>query len=73
MPVIGIPPLHLVLHDRNGEAAVVEWVGESRHVYDNPIAVATNSAPFDWHLTNLRNYVNQSAMDLPAPPLTAGR
>jgi choloylglycine hydrolase len=28
--------------------------------------VATNSPPFDWHLTNLRNYVNQSAMDVPA-------
>jgi len=66
MPVIGIPPLHLVLHDRNGEAAVVEWVGGTRQVYDNPIGVATNSPPFDWHLTNLRNYVNQSAMDVPA-------
>jgi choloylglycine hydrolase len=66
MPVIGIPPLHLVLHDRNGEAAVVEWVGESRHVYDNPIGVATNSPPFDWHLKNLRNYLNQCAMDVPA-------
>jgi choloylglycine hydrolase len=64
--VIGVPPLHLVLHDRNGEAAVVEWVGGTRQVYDNPIGVATNSPPFDWHLTNLRNYVNQSAMDVPA-------
>jgi choloylglycine hydrolase len=34
-------------------------------VYDNPIGVATNSPPFDWHLTNLRNYVNQTPMDVP--------
>lgn len=25
-----------------------------------------HSPPFDWHLTNLRNYVNQTAMDVPA-------
>ena len=66
LPVIGVPPLHLVLHDRSGASAVVEWVGGRRQVYDNPIGVATNSPPFDWHLTNLRNYVNQTAMDIPA-------
>jgi choloylglycine hydrolase len=66
IPVIGVPPLHLILHDRGGAAAVVEWVGGARHVHDNPIGVATNSPPFDWHLTNLRNYVNQTAMDVPA-------
>jgi choloylglycine hydrolase len=65
IPIIGVPPLHLVLHDRAGAAAVVQWVGGVRHVHDNPIGVATNSPPFDWHLTNLRNYVNQTAMDVP--------
>jgi choloylglycine hydrolase len=68
LPVIGVPPLHLVLHDRTGAAAVVEWVGGIRRVHDNPIGVATNSPPFDWHVTNLRNYVNQTATDV--PPLT---
>jgi choloylglycine hydrolase len=68
MPVIGVPPLHLVLHDRSGATAVVEWVGGSRHVYDNPAGVATNSPPLDWHLANLRNYVNQTALDV--PPVT---
>ncbi len=65
LPVIGVPPLHLVLHDRTGAAAVVEWVGGTRRVHDNPIGVATNSPPFDWHVTNLRNYLNQTAMDVP--------
>jgi choloylglycine hydrolase len=68
VPVIGVPPLHLILHDRSGAAAVVEWVGGKRHVYDNPIGVATNSPPFDWHLTNLRNYIGQTPMD--ATPVT---
>jgi choloylglycine hydrolase len=66
IPIIGVPPLHLIVHDRTGAAAVVEWVGGVRQVHDNPIGVATNSPPFDWHLTNLRNYVNQTAMDVPA-------
>jgi choloylglycine hydrolase len=64
IPVIGVPPLHLVLHDRGGASAVVEWVGGTRHVYDNPIGVATNSPPFDWHLINLRNYIGQTPMDV---------
>jgi choloylglycine hydrolase len=66
IPVIGVPPLHLILHDRSGAAAVIEWVGGTRRVYDNPIGVATNSPPFDWHLINLRNHVNQTPMDVPA-------
>ena len=72
IPIIGIPPLHLILHDRHGAAAVVEWVGAERQVHDNPIGVATNSPPFDWHLTNLRNYVNQTAMDVPALSVDGG-
>jgi choloylglycine hydrolase len=70
VPGLGVPPLHLVLHDRTGASAVVEWVGGIRRVHDNPVGVATNSPPLDWHLTNLRNYVNESAMDV--PPLAAG-
>ncbi len=73
LSVIGVPPLHLILHDRSGACAVVEWIGGRRHLHDNPIGVATNSPPFDWHLTNLRNYVNQTAMDVPAIDLAGER
>lgn len=59
-----ILPIHLVLHDRAGNAVVVEWVGGVRTVHDNPVGVATNSPPFDWHLTNLRNYVNLRATNV---------
>ena len=64
IPVIGVPLFHLVLHDGSGAAAVVEWLGGTRQVYENPIGVATNSPPFDWHLINLRNYVNQTPTDV---------
>jgi choloylglycine hydrolase len=64
-PPIGVPPLHLVVHDRDGKSAVIEWVGGTRRVFDNDLGVCTNSPPFDWHLANLRNYVNLTANDVP--------
>jgi choloylglycine hydrolase len=57
-------PIHLVLHDAGGDAAVVEWVGGERCVHENPVGVCTNAPPFDWHVTNLRNYVNLSATNV---------
>jgi choloylglycine hydrolase len=57
-------PIHLVLFDATGDAAVVEWVGGVRHVHENPVGVCTNAPPFDWHMTNLRNYVNLSATNV---------
>jgi choloylglycine hydrolase len=65
-----ILPIHLVLHDRTGAAAVIEWVDGVRRVYDNPVGVCTNAPPFDWHLANLRNYVNLSVTNV--PPLDLG-
>jgi len=65
-----ILPIHLVLHDRDGAAAVIEWVGGVRTVHDNPVGVCTNAPPFDWHLANLRNYVNLSVTNV--PPLELG-
>ena len=57
---------------------VLEWkephskwfVGGKLNVYDNPLGVVTNSPTFDWHMTNLRNYVNLSADNV--PPLNLG-
>ena len=37
------------------------------HVYDNPLGVITNNPTFDWHMTNLRNYIKFSPTG--APPL----
>ncbi len=54
------PPAHLVLHDASGASAVVEWRDGEMVVTDNPIGVACNWPHIDWHLTNLRNYLNLS-------------
>ena len=35
------------------------------NIHDNPLGVMTNSPTFDWHMTNLRNYVNFSMTNVP--------
>jgi len=61
------PPVHYTLHDASGASIVIEPTGGTLKVYDNPTTIMTNSPPFDWHMTNLRNYVKMSAHE--APPL----
>ncbi len=51
-------PLHFAVHDAYGGSIVIEYVGGELYIYDNPLGVMTNSPPFDWQITNLRNYVN---------------
>jgi len=53
-------PAHFLLLDAGGEAIVIEPVGGKLVVHDNPVGVFTNAPTFDWHLTNLRNYLNLS-------------
>lgn len=60
-----VPPLHYVVHDPSGECLVVEFTEGAMKLYDNPLGVITNSPTFDWHLINLRNYLNLSATDVP--------
>ena len=50
-------PLHYVVYDNTGKSIVIEPLDGELKVYDNPIGVVTNSPTFDWHMTNLNNYV----------------
>ncbi|MGK2923371.1 MAG: linear amide C-N hydrolase [Methyloceanibacter sp.] len=59
-PLNTVQPLHYIVSDKSGKSIVIEPVGGTLKVYDNPLGVMTNSPGFDWHLTNLRNYVNLS-------------
>ena len=56
-------PAHHVVHDAAGNCIVIEAVEGHINVYDNPLGVLTNSPAFDWHITNLRNYINLSPVD----------
>jgi choloylglycine hydrolase len=52
------PPMHWAIFDKSGKGIVIEPTDGQLKVYDNPIGVLTNDPDFDWHLLNLRNYVN---------------
>lgn len=59
------PPVHYVVHDASGKSIVLEYVDGKLHIHDNPLGVMSNSPTFDWHMTNLRNYVNILHTNLP--------
>lgn len=63
-PALGYPaPVHYVISDRSGDEMVVEYVGGELHVHETTVGVMTNSPPYDWHLNNLRNYINLRQVD----------
>jgi choloylglycine hydrolase len=63
-------PVHFLVHDRSGKSVVIEPSNKSLKIYDNPLGVMSNSPTFDWHMTNLRNYVNLTATNV--PPIDLG-
>lgn len=52
--------LHWIISGREG-SLTVESVKEGLKVYDNPVGILTNNPPFEYHMTNLVNYMNLSA------------
>lgn len=52
-------PLHWIIADRE-EAIVVESTAKGLNVYDNPLGVLTNDPSFEYHMTNVNNYINLS-------------
>ncbi|WP_435017255.1 linear amide C-N hydrolase [Tundrisphaera sp. TA3] len=66
-------PVHYAVHDASGRSAVLEFVDGKLVVHDNPLGVTTNSPTFDWHVTNLRNYVNLSVNSVPPVELAGLR
>ena len=65
-PAIGIvPPVHLMITEPSGKAVVVEFTKGEAKIHDAPLGVITNAPNYDWHETNLRNYLNLSAFALP--------
>ena len=52
-------PLHWMIADKE-ESIVVESVKEGLKVYDDPAKVLTNNPTFDYHMTNLVNYMGLS-------------
>ena len=55
---------HFFLQDKSGKSLVVEPVDGTLKVHDAPLGVMTNAPTYDWHMTNLANYVNLSVKDI---------
>ncbi|WP_152050903.1 MULTISPECIES: linear amide C-N hydrolase [Tautonia] len=69
-PVIAIPPpAHFIVVEPGGKAIVIEYLKGELVIFDAPLGVITNSPSYDWHETNLRNYLNLSAVALPSKKL----
>jgi choloylglycine hydrolase len=61
----GAVPIHFTVIEPSGKAIVIQYIKGELKNFDNPLRVLTNSPPFDWHMTNLRNYLNVSAVSFP--------
>lgn len=50
--------VHWRIGDASGRQVVMEIVDGVVHFYENRVGVITNAPGYEWHLTNLNNYVN---------------
>ena len=50
--------LHWRVADKFGRQIVIEYINGIPMVYDNKLGVLTNAPAYDWHITNLSNYIN---------------
>lgn len=57
-------PGHFIVVDATGASIVIEPVDNTLKLHENPLRVLTNSPTFDWHMTNLENYVNLTAVNV---------
>jgi choloylglycine hydrolase len=65
-PALGFaPPVHFIVTEPSGKAIVIEYAKGDVKVFDAPLGVITNAPTYDWHETNLRNYINLSPVALP--------
>lgn len=64
-------PFHYAITDRSGESIVVETTVDGLKIFDNTVNAVTNNPTYDWHLTNLNNYVGLTAEN--RGPQTVGR
>jgi choloylglycine hydrolase len=64
-------PFHFKIADPTGASLVIEFVNKGEmKLYEPILGVITNSPTYDWHLTNLRNYLQLSTE--PHKPINLG-
>lgn len=61
-----VPGMHWIVTDTAGSSIVIEYTDGKLKIHDAPLGVITNAPNYDWHMTNLQNYVNLSANAFPS-------
>jgi choloylglycine hydrolase len=51
---------HWMVTDNSGTSIVIEFTDGELRIHDAPMGVITNAPNYDWHMTNLSNYLNLS-------------
>lgn len=55
---------HWMVTDKKGNSIVIEYLEGKLKIFDAPLGVITNAPTYDWHMTNLSNYLNLSMFSL---------
>ena len=53
-----VAPLHWIALDNEGKCVTIECRKNNIYILSNPIGVLANSPNFEWHMTNLNNYMS---------------
>lgn len=61
----GVPGAHWMVTDSTGTSIVIEYTNGKLKIHDAPLGVITNAPNYDWHMTNLNNYINLSQNSYP--------
>ena len=63
--------VHFFVQDKSGKSIALEPIDGKIKVTDAPLGVMTNAPTYDWHMTNLANYINLSPKDVEQEKLGA--
>ncbi|MBN9286461.1 MAG: choloylglycine hydrolase [Gammaproteobacteria bacterium 39-13] len=59
------PPVHFIVAEPSGKEIVIEFLKGKTTINEAPLGVLTNAPTYDWHITNLQNYINLSPVAIP--------
>ncbi|MEO1856396.1 MAG: choloylglycine hydrolase family protein [Rubritalea sp.] len=59
----GFAPFHYTVTDSSGASVVIQYTKRGLTFFDNTVNAVTNDPTFDWHKTNLQNYVGLSPVN----------
>ncbi len=61
---------HWMVTDASGASIVIEYTKSELKIHDAPLGIITNSPNYDWHVTNLSNYINLSQYSFPTKQIS---